>query len=197
MWSSKRGDPWRFGRTPDDTFVRLTRERRHGTLVELRRGPLPGRFAEARAQVGVIDEAAHGRPEGTGILGRCQEQLGLVLTDLSATPDIGQHERPATGRCLHRGPREALAMGGEDEDVEGRIDGGHVDLLVDELDRTEIFTHLYFYPEITVRPAAGEDAAATEKRIHRALAAAQKYSLVANSVKSEIVVEPTIVVIDE
>jgi len=64
-----------------------------------------------------------------------------------------------------------------------------------ELDRTELFTHLYFYPEITVRPAAGEDAAATEKRIHRALASAQKYSLVANSVKSEIVVEPTIIVL--
>ena len=64
-----------------------------------------------------------------------------------------------------------------------------------ELDRTELFTHLLFYPEITVRPAAGEDAATTEKRIHRALASAQKYSLVANSVKSEIVVEPTIMVL--
>lgn len=64
-----------------------------------------------------------------------------------------------------------------------------------ELDRTEIFTHLYFYPEITVRSAADEDVAATEKRVHRALASAQKYSLVANSVKSEIVVEPTITVI--
>lgn len=66
-----------------------------------------------------------------------------------------------------------------------------------ELDRTELFTHLYFYPEITVRPTAGEDVMTTEKRIHRALAAAQKYSLVANSVKSEIVVEPRIVVLDE
>ena len=66
-----------------------------------------------------------------------------------------------------------------------------------ELDRTEIFTHLRFYPRITVRAAAGEDSAAAEKRVQRALAAAQKYSLVANSVKSEIVVEPTIVVSDE
>jgi organic hydroperoxide reductase OsmC/OhrA len=64
-----------------------------------------------------------------------------------------------------------------------------------ELDRTELFTHLHFYPEITVRPAAGEDVMTTEKRIQRALASAQKYSLVANSVKSEIVVEPTIVVL--
>jgi organic hydroperoxide reductase OsmC/OhrA len=64
-----------------------------------------------------------------------------------------------------------------------------------ELDRTEIFTHLYFYPAITVRPAAGEDVMTTEKRIQRALASAQKYSLVANSVKSEIVVDPTIVVL--
>jgi organic hydroperoxide reductase OsmC/OhrA len=66
-----------------------------------------------------------------------------------------------------------------------------------EVDRTELFTHLHFYPEITVRAAAGEDAAAAEKRIHRALAAAQKYSLVANSVKSEIVVEPRITVIGD
>jgi organic hydroperoxide reductase OsmC/OhrA len=64
-----------------------------------------------------------------------------------------------------------------------------------ELDRTEIFTHLYFYPQITVRAAAGEDTSTTEKRIQRALAAAQKYSLVANSVKSEIVVEPKICVV--
>lgn len=33
-----------------------------------------------------------------------------------------------------------------------------------ELDRTEIFTHLTFYPEIAVRPAAGEDVMTTEKR---------------------------------
>ena len=64
-----------------------------------------------------------------------------------------------------------------------------------ELDRTEIFTHLQFWPKITVRASAGEDAAATEKRIQRALAAAQKYSLVANSVKSEIVIEPHVTVI--
>jgi organic hydroperoxide reductase OsmC/OhrA len=64
-----------------------------------------------------------------------------------------------------------------------------------ELDRTELFTHLRFWPEITVRANADEDPAATEKRVHRALASAQKYSLVANSVKSEIVVEPTIIVL--
>jgi organic hydroperoxide reductase OsmC/OhrA len=62
-----------------------------------------------------------------------------------------------------------------------------------ELDRTELFTHLRFWPEITVR--AGGDAASLEKRVQRALASAQKYSLVANSVKSEIVIEPTIVVV--
>jgi organic hydroperoxide reductase OsmC/OhrA len=63
-----------------------------------------------------------------------------------------------------------------------------------ELDRTEIFTHLRFWPQITVRPAAGGDAASTERRVRKALAAAQKYSLVANSVKSEIVIEPRIAV---
>lgn len=62
------------------------------------------------------------------------------------------------------------------------------------LDRTELFTHLRFWPEITVRANAGDDTAVTEKRIRRALVSAQKYSLVANSVKSEIVIEPTIIV---
>ena len=64
-----------------------------------------------------------------------------------------------------------------------------------ELDRTEIFTRLHFWPQIVVRASAGEDGVVTEKRVRKALAAAQKYSLVANSVKSEIVIEPNIVVL--
>jgi organic hydroperoxide reductase OsmC/OhrA len=62
-----------------------------------------------------------------------------------------------------------------------------------ELNRTEIFTRLLFRPRIRV--AAGNDSAnVVEARVRRALQAAQKYSLVANSVKSEIMVEPDIVV---
>jgi len=60
-----------------------------------------------------------------------------------------------------------------------------------ELDRTEIFTHLRFWP--VIRIAAGdEDPAIVEARTRRALQSAQKYSLVANSVKSEILIEPKI-----
>lgn len=62
-----------------------------------------------------------------------------------------------------------------------------------ELDRTEIFTQLRFQPKIRVA-AAGEAVAVVEARVRRALQAAQKYSLVANSVKSEIVVDPEIVI---
>lgn len=62
-----------------------------------------------------------------------------------------------------------------------------------ELDRTEIFSRLHFRPVIHV--ASGEEPpGAVEARVRRALAAAQKYSLVANSVKSEILIEPEIVV---
>ena len=62
-----------------------------------------------------------------------------------------------------------------------------------ELDRTEIFTQVRLWPVIQV--AAGDEAAAAvEARVRRALQSAQKYSLVANSVKSEIVIEPTIAV---
>ncbi len=63
-----------------------------------------------------------------------------------------------------------------------------------ELDRTEIFTHLRFWPVIRVS-AGDENPAAVESRIRRALQSAQKYSLVANSVKSEIIVEPKVEVV--
>lgn len=63
-----------------------------------------------------------------------------------------------------------------------------------ELDRTEIFTQLRFYPVIQV-VAGQEKPAVVEARIRRALQSAQKYSLVANSVKSELVIEPTITVV--
>ena len=64
-----------------------------------------------------------------------------------------------------------------------------------ELDRTEIFTHLRFWPQIVIA-ARGEDRSAVEARTRRALQSAQKYSLVANSVKSQIIIEPTIEITD-
>ncbi len=62
-----------------------------------------------------------------------------------------------------------------------------------ELDRTERFTRLCFQPRIRVA-AGSEPAEVVRTRTCRALEAAQKYSLVANSVKSEILVDPEIVV---
>ena len=61
------------------------------------------------------------------------------------------------------------------------------------VDRTEVFTRLSFRPLIRVA-ADGEGPEVVEARVRRALQSAQKYSLVANSVKSEIVIEPEIVV---
>jgi organic hydroperoxide reductase OsmC/OhrA len=63
-----------------------------------------------------------------------------------------------------------------------------------ELDRTELFTHLRLWPVIRVQ-SNNEDTALVEARVRRALLSAQKYSLVANSVKSEIFIEPTIEVL--
>ncbi|HEY4688961.1 MAG TPA: OsmC family protein [Anaerolineae bacterium] len=60
-----------------------------------------------------------------------------------------------------------------------------------ELDRTEIFTDIRLWPVIRI-DSKGEDKVAVEARTRRALQSAQKYSLVANSVKSRISVEPTI-----
>ena len=63
-----------------------------------------------------------------------------------------------------------------------------------ELDRTEIFTEVKLWPRIRVA-AKGAKAEVVERRIEKALQSAQKYSLVANSVKSDIVVEPQIEII--
>jgi organic hydroperoxide reductase OsmC/OhrA len=60
-----------------------------------------------------------------------------------------------------------------------------------ELDRTETFTRVALHPRITVRGSAA-DQEATLRRVRRSLDSAVKYSLVANSIKSEIVVEPEI-----
>jgi organic hydroperoxide reductase OsmC/OhrA len=64
-----------------------------------------------------------------------------------------------------------------------------------ELDHTEIFSHIRLFPEIKVMAEDGTGVN-IEKRIQRALNAAQKYSLVANSIKSEVIMEPTIEVVE-
>jgi organic hydroperoxide reductase OsmC/OhrA len=62
-----------------------------------------------------------------------------------------------------------------------------------ELDRTETFTRLHLRP--VIRVAAGDQGrAVVAARVGKAMAAAQKYSLVASSVRSEVVVEPEITV---
>ena len=64
-----------------------------------------------------------------------------------------------------------------------------------ELDRTEIFTHLRLWPVIRIT-SDKEAPSVVEARTRRALQAAQKYSLIANSVKSEIIIEPTFEIIN-
>ncbi len=64
-----------------------------------------------------------------------------------------------------------------------------------ELDRTEIFTEVKLWPHICIT-ANGSKPEVIESRIRKALQSAQKYSLVANSVKSDIVIEPTIEIIE-
>jgi organic hydroperoxide reductase OsmC/OhrA len=64
-----------------------------------------------------------------------------------------------------------------------------------ELDRTEIFTQVVLRPRIVIR-AGNEEAALVEQRTRRALSSAQKYSLVANSIKSVLVVDPEIEILN-
>jgi len=63
-----------------------------------------------------------------------------------------------------------------------------------ELDRTEIFTQLRLSPVIRVS-AGVENRVVVEGRARKALLSAEKYSLVANSMKSEIIIEPEIEVV--
>ena len=63
-----------------------------------------------------------------------------------------------------------------------------------ELDHTEIFTEIKLFPQIQVK-AEDEVGSNIENRIQRALKSAQKYSLVANSIKSRLIIEPTIEII--
>lgn len=63
-----------------------------------------------------------------------------------------------------------------------------------ELDRTETFTHLRFWPAIRIA-VGNETAEVIRARTERALQSARKYSLVANSVKSEIIIEPQIEIV--
>lgn len=63
-----------------------------------------------------------------------------------------------------------------------------------ELDRTEIFTELRLRP--VIRVAAGDETpSVVEARARRAVQSAQKYSLVANSVKSAVIVEPVLEIV--
>jgi organic hydroperoxide reductase OsmC/OhrA len=63
-----------------------------------------------------------------------------------------------------------------------------------ELDRTEIFSQVVLRPRIVVRSEPVERDAAL-KRLQRAMDSAVKYSLVANSIKSKLVIEPQIEIV--
>jgi organic hydroperoxide reductase OsmC/OhrA len=63
-----------------------------------------------------------------------------------------------------------------------------------ELDRTEFFTQVVLRPRVVVRAAAARSEE-TRKRVQRAFESAMKYSLVANSIKSEIVVESQVEIV--
>jgi organic hydroperoxide reductase OsmC/OhrA len=64
-----------------------------------------------------------------------------------------------------------------------------------ELDRTEIFTELRLMPVIRVS-ANGQDPKVVRARVLRALKSAEKYSLIANSVKSEVIIEPDVEIVE-
>ena len=67
-------------------------------------------------------------------------------------------------------------------------------LKVVQLDRTETFSEVTLWPQITVA-ANGKETTVIDARIQKALKSARKYSLIANSVQSKIHIEPTVIVL--
>lgn len=65
-----------------------------------------------------------------------------------------------------------------------------------ELDRTEIFTEVLLQPHIRIC-AGDEKPEVVRARLRKALQSAEKYSLVANSIKSTIRIEPEVEIIEE
>jgi len=65
-----------------------------------------------------------------------------------------------------------------------------------ELDRTELFTQVVLRPRIVVRSDDSERDGAM-KRLQRAIESAVKYSLVANSIKSRLILEPKIEIVSQ
>lgn len=65
-----------------------------------------------------------------------------------------------------------------------------------ELDRTEIFTEVVLRPHIRIA-AGDEKPEVIRSRVAKALQSAEKYSLVANSVKSGIRIEPEVAIVEE
>jgi hypothetical protein len=59
-----------------------------------------------------------------------------------------------------------------------------------DLDRTETFVRVVLRPKIVAQGPEAE-----RRRVERALQSARKYSLVASSITSELVVEPEIVMV--
>jgi len=62
-----------------------------------------------------------------------------------------------------------------------------------QIDRSELFTTVHLAPIIHVG-AGDQDSAAVHTRTLRALRSAEKYSLIANSLKSEVIIEPQIII---
>lgn len=65
-----------------------------------------------------------------------------------------------------------------------------------ELDRTEIFTDVVLRPQIRIG-TGDEKPELVRARVEKALRSAEKYSLVANSVKAAIRIEPAIEIVPE
>ena len=96
--------------------------RDHPVDVELGLGPPAGRPAHGLAAARVGRQLLDRPGQRPGVVQRDQQAGHRGLHHLPAAPDVGGHDRHAAGRRLHGRAGEALAVRGQHEQVERRVD---------------------------------------------------------------------------
>jgi organic hydroperoxide reductase OsmC/OhrA len=120
--------------------------------------------------------------------------------DFSAPPDAQGHAGVLTRRCLQAAVNTCVLMmfiwSAERFKLTLYLTSVPEGTKLIELDRTEIFSQVLLKPRIVVN-SEQTDKDAVSKRLRRAMDSAVKYSLVANSIKSKLVIEPQIEIVSK
>ncbi len=102
-------------------------------VVELLRRLLPAGLGHEPAPRRIVRDFGDRRGERGRVVHRYEQTGPAVVDDLPAAPDVGRDDREAHRGRLHRGTREAFAVGRERVQVERRVARLHVVPGTDEM----------------------------------------------------------------